>query len=74
MSWYASGVIYDYNIQVAIGANYVYEFGPALYVGWVSGVSACEHFCCEHIYNYAQKLPTTAIIPRIAYSSRESLE
>ena len=60
VSWYASEVVQEYNKQQLVNATFVYEFGSALYVGWVSSVSKREsrgslrlsqtkvdHCCCQ---------------------------
>jgi len=51
VSWYASEVVQEYNKQQLVNATFVYEFGSALYVGWVSSVLACVAgillLCCN---------------------------
>jgi len=37
VSWYAAGVVDDFQTSQVTGAQFAYEFGSALYVGWVSG-------------------------------------
>ena len=39
VSWYAFEVVHNYHQQVLIRAPIVFEFGAALYAGWVSSVS-----------------------------------
>lgn len=37
VSWYAAGVVADFDKSEVTSTQFVYEFGSALYVGWISG-------------------------------------
>ena len=39
VSWYAADIIYDFSLSEHDNDIFVYEFGSALYVGWVASVS-----------------------------------
>ena len=40
VSWYAALVVQEFRIDEMVNNAFSYEFGPALYVGWIAGVSA----------------------------------
>lgn len=81
VSWYAAGVVQEFNKQVALGATFVYEFGSALYVGWISSILALISgiilLCCNcgaveeadeyPAYNYGPSKPVTASRPNTEY-------
>jgi len=53
VSWYAAGVVDDFQISEVTDAAFVYEFGTALYVGWISGgfalLSGALLLCCNRL-------------------------
>ena len=56
VSWYASVVVRDFQVDQVTQNAFLYEFGPALYVGWISGVSPYEYVFCQPVYKSGYKL------------------
>jgi len=54
VSWYAAGVVREFKIDQAYENSFAYEFGPALYVGWIAGgfalISGSLMACCASGY------------------------
>jgi len=50
VSWYAAGVIREFKFDQINQNSFAYEFGPALYVGWIAGgfalISGSLMACC----------------------------
>jgi len=45
VSWYAAGVVRDFKVDEALDNTFVYQFGSALYVGWIAGGVALFSGC-----------------------------
>ncbi|XP_026692137.2 claudin-1-like isoform X1 [Ciona intestinalis] len=50
VSWYAADVVYQFHVEVITNQSFTYEFGSALYVGWIAGgcalISGALMACC----------------------------
>jgi len=80
VSWYAAGVVMEFNQQQLVNATFVYEFGTALYIGWISSILAIIAgillLCCncgatdeadDYPYNYGPAKPVSANRPNTEY-------
>uniref|UniRef100_F6PQC6 Claudin n=1 Tax=Ciona intestinalis TaxID=7719 RepID=F6PQC6_CIOIN len=51
VSWYAADVVYQFHVEVITNQSFTYEFGSALYVGWIAGgcalISGALMACCN---------------------------
>jgi len=80
VSWYAAGVVQEFNQQQIVNATFVYEFGSALYIGWISSILAIIAgillLCCncgavdepdDYPYTYNPAKPAAASRPNTEY-------
>jgi len=55
VSWYAAGVVQEFKFDQINQNSFAYEFGPALYVGWISGgfalIAGSLMACCASGYD-----------------------
>jgi len=80
VSWYAAEVVREFTEQKLTNSTFVYEFGTALYIGWISSILALVAgillLCCncgsteeqdDYPYSYGPSKPVAASRPNTEY-------